>query len=248
MLPPPHIQIAGALSLNEILKLDFLFQTSHNKGLVGTIGLVYGDSKHLNEKVLGDHTIVQANQQVKFSRLVLITYFNSHEQIVTAVNKTGVRSLQLHGPIEVKEIIKARNLLGDILLIKSLPIAINISPREAKRKAFQILGHLEDYVDCFITDTQTIVKGELRFGATGVGHPWQISQDIVKESKRPVIIAGGLNPENVRDAIRTTKPFGVDVHSGVEDIQSSKRASHRTKSMILADRFIRNASSLLAIE
>lgn len=52
------------------------------------------------------------------------------------------------------------------------------------------------------------------FGGTGVSFNWAIAAEIAK--KRAVILAGGLTPENVADAIQTVHPYGVDVSSGVE--------------------------------
>lgn len=47
-------------------------------------------------------------------------------------------------------------------------------------------------------------------GATGLTHDWNISREIVARSSKPVILAGGLTPENVADAIQTVHPWGVD--------------------------------------
>ena len=52
------------------------------------------------------------------------------------------------------------------------------------------------------------------FGGTGVLCNWEIAAEIAK--KRPVILAGGLTPENVAAAIQAVRPYGVDVSSGVE--------------------------------
>lgn len=51
---------------------------------------------------------------------------------------------------------------------------------------------------------------------TGQKADWEDARDFVAQSPKPVILAGGLNSENVEDAIRTVRPFGVDVSSGVE--------------------------------
>lgn len=58
------------------------------------------------------------------------------------------------------------------------------------------------------------------FGGTGVRCNWEIAANIAKI--RPVILAGGLTPENVAEAIRTVQPYGVDVSSGVEDAPGRK--------------------------
>ena len=52
-------------------------------------------------------------------------------------------------------------------------------------------------------------------GGTGRTHNWKISREIVKSVGIPVYLAGGLNPENVADAIKRVEPFGVDICSGV---------------------------------
>lgn len=62
------------------------------------------------------------------------------------------------------------------------------------------------------------VAGE--FGGTGVLSNWEIAAEIAK--KRPLILAGGLSPENVAAAIQAVRPYGVDVSSGVEDSPGRK--------------------------
>jgi phosphoribosylanthranilate isomerase len=68
--------------------------------------------------------------------------------------------------------------------------------------------------DALILDTYDPETG--RHGATGKTHDWDISRAIVDAVETPVILAGGLNPTNVADAIRHVCPWAVDVHTGVE--------------------------------
>jgi phosphoribosylanthranilate isomerase len=53
-------------------------------------------------------------------------------------------------------------------------------------------------------------QGDTQIGALGVTHSWALDRKIVETVKIPVIIAGGLGPDNVVDAIRTVQPMGVD--------------------------------------
>jgi Phosphoribosylanthranilate isomerase len=77
------------------------------------------------------------------------------------------------------------------------------------------------------------VKGHI--GSTGKPHDWSISKEIVKNSSIPVILSGGLSPENVGEAIRTVKPDGVDACTSL-DMNSEGR-----KDVEKVRRFIENA-------
>jgi len=56
-----------------------------------------------------------------------------------------------------------------------------------------------------------------RFGGTGMVHDWKLSRRVKRViHPKPLILAGGLNPENVRNAVRAVKPYAVDVSTGVE--------------------------------
>jgi phosphoribosylanthranilate isomerase len=52
-------------------------------------------------------------------------------------------------------------------------------------------------------------------GGTGVTFPWRLVSPIARQ--RQVIVGGGLTPENVASCVRTVRPYGVDVRSGIED-------------------------------
>jgi phosphoribosylanthranilate isomerase len=53
-------------------------------------------------------------------------------------------------------------------------------------------------------------------GGTGETHDWERTRDLVASLSVPVVLAGGLTPENVAEAVRTVRPFAVDTASGVE--------------------------------
>jgi phosphoribosylanthranilate isomerase len=83
-----------------------------------------------------------------------------------------------------------------------------------------MMDELSEFVDAFITDTFDPKTGAS--GATGITHDWSVSHRLVERSDRPVILAGGLTPENVRKAILAVNPAGVDSHTGVEDAAGRK--------------------------
>ena len=70
-------------------------------------------------------------------------------------------------------------------------------------------------VDAILLDSGNHRLKIKELGGTGRVHNWKFSRQIRDQSKCPVFLAGGLNPENVRQAIEEVQPFAVDVCSGV---------------------------------
>tara|TARA_B100000003_G_scaffold207234_1_gene224406 strand:+ start:123 stop:797 length:675 start_codon:yes stop_codon:yes gene_type:complete len=91
-------------------------------------------------------------------------------------------------------------------LDKALPIMQAISVDDMS--ALDFAKEYEEIADYFILDTSTsAVQG---VGASGNVHDWNVSKAIVDSVSIPVVLAGGLSPENVQEAISKVKPWGVD--------------------------------------
>jgi phosphoribosylanthranilate isomerase len=92
------------------------------------------------------------------------------------------------------------------VLLPGVPImqAISVTGPESVAVAREY-AKVADYL---ILDTQAAdIAG---VGASGVTHDWSVSREIVRTVRAPVILAGGLSPENVADAVRAVRPWGVD--------------------------------------
>lgn len=72
-----------------------------------------------------------------------------------------------------------------------------------------------DKADSLLLDSGNPNLEVKELGGTGRTHNWDISREIVKQSPIPVFLAGGLNADNVKQAIDTVQPFGIDVCSGI---------------------------------
>lgn len=146
---------------------------------------------------------------------VLITYLDSAREIAELCAACGARIVQLHGNVGLDELAGLKEIAPGLAIIKSLVVGLHTEATlEGMVESFSPL------VDAFITDTYDPRTGAS--GATGKTHDWRVSRRLVALSKRPLILAGGLNPENVRRAILEVKPFGVDAHTGVEDAHGRK--------------------------
>jgi phosphoribosylanthranilate isomerase len=74
---------------------------------------------------------------------------------------------------------------------------------------------ISEMVDAILLDSGNPKLKVKELGGTGRVHNWKLSRKIREGSKCPIFLAGGLNPENVRQAISEVQPFAVDVCSGV---------------------------------
>jgi phosphoribosylanthranilate isomerase len=112
-------------------------------------------------------------------------------------------ALQIHGLSHNPEEIRER--LPDARLIHAVQVQSSL-----KNDA---VVELADVFDAILLDSY-VSNG---YGGTGKTHSWEISRQIRDAIfPKPLILAGGLKPENVEEAIKTVKPYAVDVSTGVE--------------------------------
>jgi phosphoribosylanthranilate isomerase len=155
---------------------------------------------------------------------VLITYLRDAADISALCKFVGTNIVQVHGEIDEPELSKLRRISPNLLIIKSLIVQDdNMVELEGKMKIFS------PYVDAFLTDTYEPLTGA--YGATGKTHNWDISRTLVEISPKPLILAGGLKPDNVYSAITGVRPSGVDVHTGVE-LKNGRKSTEFVKAFL----------------
>jgi len=124
------------------------------------------------------------------------------EDVFSAMRQCGLNLLQFHG----KETPDFCRQFG-IMTMKAFRI------RDAES-----LGEIPHYqTDAFLLDSYVPDKA----GGTGETFNWELAVTAGKLGK-PIFLAGGLTPENVAGAVRTVRPFAVDVSSGVEQSPGKK--------------------------
>ena len=126
--------------------------------------------------------------------------------------------VQLHSEIDPNAVQSLRAKAPKLVIMKSLIVypQHTIDPQPLLRNAEQY----QPLVDAFISDSFDSITGAR--DATGLTHDWKVSKLLSESLHRPLILAGGLNPDNVFEAIQEAQPSGVDAHTGVEDRSGAK--------------------------
>ncbi|MBC8521471.1 MAG: phosphoribosylanthranilate isomerase [Methanomicrobia archaeon] len=157
------------------------------------------------------------------SKVVVVTLDNMPVEVVhdkiKSIEELGADCIQLHGeePVELATDLR-KSMKSGIRIIKKVAVGGD------KEKCLERALAYENVVDAILLDTAAAAGGTGEIGGTGKEHDWNISKEIVEHVKKPVILAGGLNPENVAKAIELVKPYAVFVSSGVESEVRKKDA------------------------
>lgn len=125
------------------------------------------------------------------------------EQLKSTADKAGLTAVQLHGQETADYCLELKKSNRSLGIIKTFRVGQGSGPCD-----FTVY---RECVDAFLLDTY--VKGVA--GGTGTVFDWTSVRQL--SIPKPLILAGGLNKENVSEAIRVAKPYAVDINSGVED-------------------------------
>jgi phosphoribosylanthranilate isomerase len=137
----------------------------------------------------------------------LLTSSTSAESIADQVRRTGASTVQV-----VRHIAKAEAET----LARLLPTTRRVQVIHVEdERALDLIGTYAPHVHAFLLDSGRPSAATPEFGGTGRTHDWEISAEFVRRSPLPVFLAGGLNPANVAEAIRTVRPYGLDLCSAL---------------------------------
>ena len=141
-----------------------------------------------------------------FVTSVLVTMPGSPEAGAELADRVGPDVVQVHGDATPEDVVSLSAAThGGVIRA--------VSPEDA--------GAYESAADALLVDSLDGTGA----GGTGETHDWERTRDLVETLSVPVVLAGGLTPENVGRAVETVDPFGVDVASGVEAEPGRKDAA-----------------------
>jgi phosphoribosylanthranilate isomerase len=130
----------------------------------------------------------------------LVTMPETPEEAISAAERVGPDVLQLHGDFAADELRSVRDAVrADVVAVVDAA-----APERARSIAPAVDAVLVDSID------------DAGAGGTGETHDWAATAEVAGTLDAPVVLAGGLTPDNVAEAVSTVRPFAVDVASGVE--------------------------------
>ena len=147
---------------------------------------------------------------------VLLLYNRTTSDIQEAVAQIDPFAIQLLGQESPQQVEKLRRtvtcqLWKSVYLPAGSPENVDMSTVRAEMQAYRDAG-----ADFLLFDSVDLSGEKPRYGGTGKTCDWNVAAELIAESPLPVFFAGGIRPENVKAAIETIRPHGIDLCSGVE--------------------------------
>jgi phosphoribosylanthranilate isomerase len=170
------------------------------------VGVLVGQVHRAPDFVEPDLACDIVSSVAPFVTPILVTHLEAPEDIRRLANMVPCPVIQLHSDLPPSLLRQLRNDLYPRKIIGK----VSVEDETAMDRAMAIAP----FVDAILLDS--VDRTADRVGGTGLIHDWSVSAKIVAAVHVPVILAGGLNPVNVCQAITQVKPWAVDVNSGVE--------------------------------
>ena len=137
----------------------------------------------------------------------LLTSLTDTREIIEQQRRCRTNTIQLTDRLKTGTYAQLRAALPGVNIVQ----VIHVMGEDAIKAAMEVASD----VHAILLDSGNPNLREKELGGTGRIHDWGVSRRIRKGVNVPVILAGGLRPDNVADAIRNVKPYAVDVCSGV---------------------------------
>ena len=160
---------------------------------------------------------------IKATKIPIVVLLDKKEKDIEDIIKDLCPyAIQFLGDVTEENLLSLRSSVScDLWLPLHLPpVDEDFSDFERLIKRLRIFSNAG--IATVVIDTKLTLKGKEIRGGTGKISNWDIAKRLVEKTEIPIFLAGGLNPDNIRDAIKVVNPYGVDVSSGVESICRKK--------------------------
>ena len=200
---------------------------------VDHIGVLVGDGSFPREQSVDQARLIFSAipSSSKGLALLLSADVRLVEQIISELKPAIVHLGASSDLLTASAVQQLKQRCGTLTVMRSIPIVDD--------ESIAIARSYDGVADMLLLDSHR--PGDVQIGALGVTHSWEIDRKIVGSVRIPVIIAGGLGPDNVVEAIRMVRPAGVDSKT-----KTDKDDGSHTKDLQKVKRFVARAKSLQA--
>jgi phosphoribosylanthranilate isomerase len=195
---PPRVKICCISSSEEAA-----MAIRHGAAALGLVGKMPS-----GPGIITDETIYSIAQIVPPPiATFLLTSETIAQDIIEHHQKVHTTTIQLVDALPNRDYLTIKEQLPNVKLVQVIHVINENSVEEAIE--------ISEWVDAILLDSGNPNLSVKELGGTGKTHNWQLSRQIREKISKPVFLAGGLHQGNVREAIETVQPFGVDLCSGV---------------------------------
>ena len=194
----PKVKICCISSIDEAR-----IAIEHGAAAIGLVGQMPS-----GPGIIGDDLIEQIAKSVPPPiATFLLTSETSPQDIVRHYKRVNTSTIQLVDALEKREYEAIRKELPHVKLVQ----VIHVIDENSVKEAIEISA----FVDAILLDSGNPNLSVKELGGTGRTHNWELSTEIRKAISIPLFLAGGINKDNVKQAIEMVQPFGIDLCSSV---------------------------------
>jgi len=194
----PRVKICCICSLDDAWTV-----ISHGASALGLVSEMPSGPGVIPESLIAEI----ARRIPPFVSSVLLTSKRSPSEIIEQHLRCGTNAIQICDDLDPDGLDEVARALPGVDIIRVIHVHGEDSIEEAEA--------VSPHVGGILLDSGSKGGSVVELGGTGRTHDWDVSRRIVEAVEAPVILAGGLNPGNVAEAISLVKPYAVDVCSGV---------------------------------
>jgi phosphoribosylanthranilate isomerase len=175
------------------------------------LGFVFAKSKR---RVTPSQVAAILPRLPKHVERIGVVYSRDAAEIAAIAEEAGLTGVQLHGGVDLPLVQELRKRLGEkVAMIQTLHWVVGTDSSQRVSEELREIAATK-MIDRVLVDSRVGNAG----GGTGISFDWKAARSVLHQSGKDlkIIVAGGLRPGNVAEAIQELRPWGVDVASGVE--------------------------------
>lgn len=194
----PRVKICCISSINEALTA-----IKYGASALGLVGKMPSGPGIIDDKLINEIARIVPPPISTF----LLTSERTADAIIAHYKRVNTSAIQIVDELIDKQYLRLREELPHVKLVQ----VIHVIDHNSVKEAIEVSA----YVDAILLDSGNPNLAVKELGGTGRTHNWDLSKQIKENIKIPVFLAGGINKDNVKQAIEYVQPFGLDLCSSV---------------------------------